>query len=149
MCCSVIIRPATPGDLPELAELLVERDQFYSVERSDPDAAAIADALFGPVPAGRALVAVLDGAVAGLAAYSFLWPAAGVTRSLYLKELFVRATARRLGIGKLLMRERHAVAAEDRCSRVEWTADTDQPEAQRFYAALGAGVLATKLFYRV
>jgi GNAT superfamily N-acetyltransferase len=87
--------------------------------------------------------------VAGLAAYSFLWPAAGVTRSLYLKELFVRATARRLGIGKLLMRELHAVAAEQRCSRVEWTADTDQPDAQRFYAALGAEVLATKLFYRV
>jgi len=108
-----------------------------------------ADALFGPVPAGRALVAVLDGAVAGLAAYSFLWPAAGVTRSLYLKELFVRAAARRHGIGGLLMRELRAVAAEHRCSRVEWTADTDQPEAQRFYAALGAEVLATKLFYRV
>jgi GNAT superfamily N-acetyltransferase len=119
------------------------------VARTDPDAAAIADALFGPVPAGRALVAVLDGAVAGLAAYSFLWPAAGVTRSLYLKELFVRAAARRHGIGGLLMRELRAVAAEHRCSRVEWTADTDQPEAQRFYAALGAEVLATKLFYRV
>ena len=117
--------------------------------RPDPEPAAIADALFGPVPAGRALVAVHDGAVAGLAAYSFLWPAAGVTRSLYLKELFVRATARRVGIGRLLMRELHAVAAEHRCSRVEWTADTDQPDAQRFYAALGAEVLATKLFYRV
>jgi GNAT superfamily N-acetyltransferase len=149
MSCSVIIRHATLDDVPELAGLLAERDRFYGVIHPDPDAAAIADALFGPVPAGRALVAAYDGAVVGLAAYSFLWPAAGVTRSLYLKELFVRATARRLGIGKLLMRELHAVAAEHRCSRVEWTADTDQPEAQRFYAALGAGVLATKLFYRV
>jgi len=119
------------------------------VTRPDPEPAAIADALFGPVPAGRALAAVHDGAVVGLAAYSFLWPAAGVTRSLYLKELFVRAAARRHGIGGLLMRELRAVAAEHRCSRVEWTADTDQPEAQRFYAALGAEVLATKLFYRV
>ena len=134
--------------MPALAELLAERDRFYGVTRPDPEPAAIADALFGPVPAGRALVAVHDGAVAGLAAYSFLWPAAGVTRSLYLKELFVRATARRVGIGRLLMRELHAVAAEHRCSRVEWTADTDQPEAQRFYASLGAEPLATKLFYR-
>ena len=132
-----------------LADLLAERDRFYGVTGPDPEPAAIADALFGPVTAGRALVAVHDGAVAGLAAYSFLWPAAGVTRSLYLKELFVRATARRLGIGRLLMRELHAVAAEHRCSRLEWTADTDQPDAQRFYAALGAEVLATKLFYRV
>ena len=135
--------------MPGLAELLGERDRFYGVSRSDPELASIADALFGPVPAGRALVAVLDGVLAGLAAYSFLWPAAGVTRSLYLKELFVRATARRHGIGRLLMGELHAVAAEHRCSRVEWTADTDQPEAQRFYAALGAEVLETKLFYRV
>ena len=135
--------------MPALAELLAERDRFYGVTRPDPEPAAIADALFGPVPAGRALAAVHDGAVVGLAAYSFLWPAAGVTRSLYLKELFVRAAARRLGIGKLLMRELKAVAAEHRCSRVEWTADTDQPDAQRFYAALGAEVLATKLFYRV
>jgi GNAT superfamily N-acetyltransferase len=149
MTCSVIIRPATPSDVAALADLLAERDRFYGVTGPDPEPAAIADALFGPVPAGRALVAVHDGAVAGLAAYSFLWPAAGVTRSLYLKELFVRATARRLGIGRLLMRELHAVAAEQRCSRVEWTADTDQPDAQRFYAALGAEVLATKLFYRV
>jgi GNAT superfamily N-acetyltransferase len=149
MTCSVIIRPATPSDVAALADLLAERDRFYGVTGPDPKPAAIADALFGPVPAGRALVAVHDGAVAGLAAYSFLWPAAGVTRSLYLKELFVRATARRLGIGRLLMRELHAVAAEQRCSRVEWTADTDQPDAQRFYAALGAEVLATKLFYRV
>lgn len=149
MSCSVIIRPATPSDLAELAALIAERDRFYGVDRPDPDPAAIADALFGPVPAGRALVALRDGEVVGLAAYSFLWPAAGVTRSLYLKELFVRATARRHGVGALLMRELRAVAAEHRCSRVEWTADTDQPDAQRFYAALGAEVLDTKLFYRV
>src|SRR5689334_3237394 len=149
MSCSVIIRAVAPRDGAELADLLAERDRFYGVTRPDPDPTAIADALFGPDPAGRALVAVADGAVAGLAAYSFLWPAAGVTRSLYLKELFVRAPARRHGIGRLLMGELRAVAAEHRCSRVEWTADTDQPDAQRFYAALGAEVLTTKLFYRV
>jgi len=143
------VRAATADDVPSLVELLAERDRFYGVARPDPDGAAIADALFGPVPAGRALVALRDGEVAGLAAYSFLWPAAGVTRSLYLKELFVRATAQRQGIGGLLMRELRAVAAEHHCSRIEWTADTDNPGAQRFYASLGADVLATKLFYRV
>jgi GNAT superfamily N-acetyltransferase len=148
MTCSVIIRAATPGDARALAVLLAERDRFYGVSWTDPHPAAIEDALFGPVPAGRALVALHDGAVVGLAAYSFLWPAAGVTRSLYLKELFVRATARRHGIGRSLLRELHAIAAEHRCSRIEWTADTDNPDAQRFYAALGAEPLATKLFYR-
>ena len=93
-------------------------------------------------------MALHEGAPAGLAAYSFLWPAVGVTRSLYLKELFVRAASRRHGIGKLLMRELDRIAAEHRCSRIEWTADAGNPDAQRFYAALGAEPLATKVFYR-
>ena len=134
--------------MPALAELIAERDRYYGAPRPEPEEPAIEDALFGPTPAGTALVAVHDGGLAGLAAYSFLWPAAGVTRSLYLKELYVRAASRRYGIGRLLMRELGRVAAEHRCSRIEWTADTDNPAAQRFYAALGAEPLATKIFYR-
>jgi GNAT superfamily N-acetyltransferase len=148
MSCSVIIRAAVFGDIAALAELLAERDRFYAAYHGEPSAAAIEDALFGSVPAGRALLAFDDGALAGLAAYSFLWPAAGVTRSLYLKELYVRAASRRHGIGRLLMRELARIAAERRCSRIEWTADADNPDAQRFYAALGAEPLATKIFYR-
>ena len=101
---------------------------------AEPSAAAIADALFGTVPAGRALLGCCDGEPVGLAAYSFLWPAAGVTRSLYLKELFVRAAFRRHGIGGCSCGSWHVVAEEHRCSRIEWTADTDNPDAQRFYA---------------
>jgi GNAT superfamily N-acetyltransferase len=149
MTCSVIIRDVAPADISALVGLLAERDRFYGVSRPDPDPSAIEDALFGPTPAGRALVARHDDGLAGLAAYSFLWPAAGVTRSLYLKELFVGAAFRRLGIGRLLMDELGRIAREHRCSRIEWTADTDRPEAQRFYAALGAEPLPTKIFYRV
>jgi len=148
MSCSVIIRAAAPGDIPALAELLAERDRFYTAPRAKPSTAAIEDALFGPTPAGRALLARRDDVLAGLAAYSFLWPAVGVTRSLYLKELYVRAASRRHGIGRLLMRELDRIAAEHRCSRIEWTADADNPDAQRFYAALGAEPLASKIFYR-
>jgi GNAT superfamily N-acetyltransferase len=148
MTCSVIIRAATLEDVPALVDLLAERDRYYAVHGAAPSFAAIADALFGPVPAARALLAFDDGELAGLAAYAFLWPAAGVTRSLYLKELFVLATFRRHGIGRLLMRELGRIAEEHRCSRIEWTADTDNPDAQRFYASLGAEPLATKIFYR-
>ena len=35
----------------------------------------------------------------GMASYSFLWPAAGLTRSLYLKELYVAQDWQRQGIG--------------------------------------------------
>ncbi|WP_460793079.1 GNAT family N-acetyltransferase [Micromonospora sonneratiae] len=63
---------------------------------------------------------------AGLASYTFLWPAVGLTRSLYLKEPYVSKTHRRRGIGTLLMSILATIAAENRCSRLEWTTDTDK-----------------------
>jgi GNAT superfamily N-acetyltransferase len=89
-----------------------------------------------------------DDELVGLASYSFLWPAAGVTRSLYLKELYVAQARRRQGIGKLLMENLFAVATKHRCSRVEWTTDQESKEAQRFYAELGVPIHDDKLFYR-
>ncbi|MGH3699312.1 MAG: GNAT family N-acetyltransferase, partial [Pseudonocardiaceae bacterium] len=85
----------------------------------------------------------------GMAAYSFLWPAAGVTRSLYLKELYVTEAFRRQGIGTLLMQELYRVAADHMCSRVEWTADAGNVLADGFYTRLGVPVNRGKIFYRV
>jgi ribosomal protein S18 acetylase RimI-like enzyme len=85
----------------------------------------------------------------GFAAYSFLWPAAGVTRSLYLKELYVVEEFRRSGIGQLLMQSIFDTAARNECSRVEWATDTFNADAQRFYERLGFKTLSTKVDYRV
>jgi ribosomal protein S18 acetylase RimI-like enzyme len=90
-----------------------------------------------------------DSQVAGLATYSFVWPARGVTRSLYMKELYVAGAYRGQGVGKLLMRAIFDVAAQRGCSRVEWTTDTDNPVAQAFYAKLGLSSRPSKIFYRV
>src|SRR5260370_8786324 len=57
--------------------------------RPRPGCAQVAEALFTSPPAGYALLAWDGTQLAGLAAYSFLWPAVGLTRSLYLKELYV------------------------------------------------------------
>ena len=58
------------------------------------------------------------------AAYSFLRPAAGLTASLYLKELYVAAAYRRAGVGRLLMDELNKIAARRGLSRMEWTVRT-------------------------
>jgi ribosomal protein S18 acetylase RimI-like enzyme len=47
------------------------------------------------------------------------------------------------------MRRLCNIAAERGCSRVEWTTDQDNPDAQRFYAGLGVHVNESKLFYRI
>ncbi|MET7780717.1 GNAT family N-acetyltransferase [Streptomyces sp. NPDC005388] len=90
------------------------------------------------------------GDIVGLAAYSFLWPSAGSTHSLFLKELYVRDTLRRQGVGARLMDELRAVAAaRSGCSRVEWMTDRDNPGARAFYKSLGFEEFEGKIVYRV
>jgi ribosomal protein S18 acetylase RimI-like enzyme len=87
------------------------------------------------------------GLVVGIAAYSFLWPAVGTARSLFLKELYVAEGYRRRGVGRVLMRAVFETATVLGCARVEWTTDPDNAAALAFYAGLG---MAThpKVFYR-
>lgn len=146
------IADAVPGDETAVAALCAELDTFYGdlpeggpVER----ATQVRDILFGDPPLARALVAWDGQSPAGFAAYSFLWPAAGLTASLYLKELYVAEAYRRTGVGQLLMAGLYDVARRRGLSRVEWTTDTSNPGAQAFYEALGAKPLQSKIFYRV
>ena len=84
-----------------------------------------------------------------MAAYSFLWPAAGLTRSLYLKELYIGEGYRRRGAGRLLMQALFEVAGQHGCSRVEWTTDSGNAGAQAFYEMLRLPRHPSKVFYRV
>jgi len=148
----ITIMPAEPANTVAVAELAEEMDHFYGASESEPlelRIRQIGEALFGDPPSAYALLAWDDGQIAGFASYSYLWPAAGLTRSLYLKEMYVIETARRKGVGKLLMQHLYAIAVKNGCSRVEWTTDRDNPDAQRFYADLGIPIRESKLFYRI
>lgn len=144
--------PAEEEHLSALVELLAEMDRYYGVtelETLESRVHQTRDALFGDVPAGAALLAWHDNRLVGLAAYSFLWPAVGMTRSLYLKELYVAEDARRLGVGSLLMSRLNDIARKHRCSRVEWTTESTNEDAQRFYSRIGATMNKDKVFYRL
>lgn len=149
---AITVSPAGPAHLSPIAELLDEMGRFYgtaSAGPADERHRQVREALFGTPPAARALLAWDRSRLAGIAAYSFLWPALGLTRSLYLKELYVATAYRRRGIGTLLMRSLTEVASEHGCSRVEWTADTGSAAAQAFYSKLGIPPLPSKIFYRI
>ncbi len=162
----ITVSPAEPRDAQAIAGLLEELGQFYGTPAAEPldqRVTQIGQALFADLPAAYALLAREEpareepareepagaGALAGLAAYSFLWPAIGPTRSLYLKELYVPAAYRGRGVGKLLMRAVFEAAARHGCSRVEWTTDVTNTGAQAFYDRLGLPRYPSKVFYRV
>jgi GNAT superfamily N-acetyltransferase len=145
------IADAEPGDENAIAGLCAELDGFYGdAPEGTPAgrAAIVRGVLFGSPPLAHALLAWDGETLAGLAAYSFLWPAAGLTASLYLKELYVADAYRRTGTGRLLMDGLQAVAERRGLSRVEWTTDASNTGARAFYGALGARPLTEKIFYR-
>ncbi|WP_411113933.1 cyclophane-containing RiPP N-acetyltransferase HaaN [Streptomyces sp. 029-5] len=151
---TVTIRPADRLDIMAVAELIEEIERFYGSTEIQPREerhSQVEEALFGSPPLASALL-VEDGTgnLVGLAAYSFLWPAAGSSHSLFLKELYVRDTLRRQGVGALLMDELRALAAaRPGCSRVEWMTDRDNPNARAFYKSLGFAEFDGKIVYRV
>jgi len=150
----IVVTPAAPGHVEAMAALLADMDRFYGATEAelgplDQRSQQINDALFGEPPAAYALLGWDDARLVGFAAYSFLWPAIGMTRSLYLKELYVAQDARRHRVGERLMQALFEAAEAHLCSRVEWTTDDDNAAARRFYDALGHRRLPSKLFYRV
>jgi GNAT superfamily N-acetyltransferase len=146
------VTPAEPRHILAIADLMEELDRFYGGTETAPleqRTAQLRALLFDDVPAAYVLLAHEGDRVVGMAAYSFLWPAVGFTRSLFLKELYVRQDKKRQGIGRALMRRVCDVAAAYECSRVEWMTEQGNTDAQRFYAALGAEVNADKVVYRL
>ena len=149
---AISIAPAGPEDAVAMASLLEEMDHFYGddiTESAEERIRQINDALFATPPAAYALLAWDKEQLAGLAAYSFVWPAVGLTRSLYLKELYVAERHRSQGVGQLLMQALFDLAGKCGCSRVEWTTDHSNVGAQAFYSQLGVSAHPSKIFYRV
>jgi GNAT superfamily N-acetyltransferase len=150
---TIDVSPATREDLAAIVDLLYEIDRYYGDDATEPPdqrAATVQHLVLSDHPVAHILLVRVDGGPAiGLAAYSFLWPARGATHSLYLKELYVRDEHRHTGAGRALMTRLVQLAADAGCSRIEWTADENNPTAQHFYAALGAKTHDGKHHYRL
>lgn len=133
------IRAVTPGDVPAIHQLLLDFGRHWGHEEwvsGSPD--ALAQALFGPDHKGHGHVAVIDGAVVGVAlwflAFNF-WMAQPV---LFLEDLYVDETARGSGAGEALMRALAGEAVARECAWMEWIVAVDNVAGQRFYARHGA-----------
>jgi GNAT superfamily N-acetyltransferase len=148
----IVVTPAEPAHAEAIATLAEEMDRFYGATEVEPlelRVRQINEAIFGDQPSAFALLAWDSDQLVGFAAYSFHWPAVGLTRSLFLKELYVTQTARRAGIGRQLMRALFEIAVKQDCSRVEWHTEASNSDARRFYAELGAPEFEGKVFFRM
>ena len=151
---TVTIRPAEKRDVLAVAELIEEMERFYGSTEVQPLEGA-------PIPSGGSAVRLPAVGVRSLGrgrgrrhrrARRLLVPVAGrgSSHSLFLKELYIRSTLRRQGVGARMMQElRNIAAARPGCTRVEWMADHDNPDACDFYRSLGFAELDGKIVYRL
>jgi len=145
------IRLFEQQDLESVTDLLHDMSAHYNgddVSARDAVRANLVQRILGP-HSGVTLVVALDQArVVGLAAISILYPAPKERGQLFMKELYVHSGCRGGGLGERLMTWIARYAVEHDCSRFDWTAESGNPGALRFYSALGARPVEEKVYFR-
>lgn len=129
------IRHLQPGDETRIALLLEDHERHYG-DPVRPGSGAEGAAF---LVKGGALCLVADdgGSLAGFAILNPYFPAPGLTHGLFLKELYIAASARSKGVGERLIEAIRALAKERGDTRVIWTTGVDNKGSQRFYDRLG------------
>lgn len=144
------IRPATPADLPLIAELiraLAEYEKLAHEVRFDE--ATLAAKLFGARPYAEVIIGEIDGVPQGFALFFHNFSTFEGRPGVYLEDLFVRPAARGSGLGKALLARLAAIAVERDCARLEWSVlDWNEPSIG-FYKALGARMMDEWTIMRV
>lgn len=139
---TISIRPATPVDLPLIADLiraLAEYEKLAHEVRFDE--AVLGTKLFGERPYAEVIIGEVDGTAQGFALFFHNFSTFEGKPGVYLEDLFVRPEARGSGLGKALLSRLAAIAVERDCARLEWSVLDWNAPAIGFYKALGARLM--------
>ncbi len=147
----LIVRRPSPRDAPGLAALFSEMQCHYGRPVTDAAAAeAAALACSSPTHAfdPRVLIALMGQQIVGSMVMNVTFPAFELTRSLYIRDLYVAGNVRRCGVGTALVRAGARLALSEGFSALEWTTDTANAAARKMYEACGAYQL-NRTYYRL
>ncbi len=133
------IRPATPDDLPLIAELIRALAEYEKLSHEVRfDEAKLGGYLFGARPMAEVVIGEVDGAAQGFALFLHNFSTFEGRPGIYLEDLFVRPAARGVGLGKALLLHLAALAVERDCARLEWSVLDWNAPSIAFYRKLGA-----------
>lgn len=136
------IRPATPADLPLIAQLIRDLAEYEKLAHEVRfDEVVLGQKLFGARPYAEVVIGEIDGAPQGFALFFHNFSTFEGKPGIYLEDLFVRPEARGSGLGKALLSHLAMLAVERDCARLEWSVlDWNEP-AIGFYKKLGARLM--------
>ena len=139
---TVSIRPATPADLPLIAEFIRDLAAYEKLSHEVRfDEAKLGEKLFGPRPYAEVLIGELGGAPQGFALFFHNFSTFEGRPGIYLEDLFVRPEARGSGLGKALLAHLAKLCVERDCARLEWSVLDWNAPSIGFYQSLGAKLM--------
>ncbi len=136
---TISIRPATPSDLPLIAELIRALADYEKLAHEVRfDEAELAQHLFGARPMAEVVIGELNGVAQGFALFFHNFSTFEGRPGIYLEDLFVRPEARGAGLGTALLAHLAALTVERGCARLEWSVLDWNAPAIGLYQSLGA-----------
>jgi GNAT superfamily N-acetyltransferase len=147
---SLNIRPATPSDVPVVADLIRRLARFEKLEHEVVlTEELLTTGLFGARPYAEAVLAEEEGRPIGFALFFHTFSTFLARPGLYLEDLFVLPEHRGRGVGRTLLAHLAHLALERGCGRLEWAVLKWNREAIRFYERLGARPNSEWTVYRL
>lgn len=137
----IVVRPPTEADKEALACHFLDMQTHYRAPVQYAVAArAAVIACKPPVHTfdPRVLIAVDGNAILGSLVMNVTFPASELSMSLYIRDLYVAEAARRLGVGRMLVKAGTHLAVTEGFSAVEWTTDSTNKAARQLYESCGA-----------
>ncbi len=135
---TVTIRPLGPEDRDAWTRLWRAYLAFYRTSRPDIVYETLWSRLMGDHPYdGHGLIALVDGAPAGLAHYYFQRHGWSIEDVTYLQDLYVDPDQRGTGMGRALIEAVYQAADAAGRPSVYWTTEQDNVTARRLYDRIG------------
>ena len=144
---AITVRWADSGDRGAIADLVEQTKRHYGEEPETADAMEAAVAGWLESKPGHALfvIALANHIPAGYASVAVTPPAMGPSAALYLKELYVSAEMRSLGVGHELLAFLAEFCLAENIERIDLTTAADNDAGIRFYEREGAAIQRQKV----
>jgi|SRR5579885_1288726 GNAT superfamily N-acetyltransferase len=144
------IKPATTEDVPLILDFIKELAEYEKLSHEVvATEETLRENLFGKKSYAEVILAYLDHQPVGFALFFHNFSTFLGKPGIYLEDLFVKSSARGLGVGQKMLAYLARLAIERNCGRLEWwVLDWNEP-AINFYKRLGAKAMDEWTVYRV
>lgn len=146
---SLIFRPATPTDIPQILTFIKLLAQYEKLADEVTATEALLHEWLFEKKKAEVIFAEVENEAVGFALFFYNFSTFLGRAGLYLEDLYIKESHRGKGYGKAILQELARLAAERGCGRLEWQClDWNKPSID-FYLSLNARPMNDWTVYRL